>query len=266
MPRLLDLFCCEGGAGSGYASAGFDVVGVDLDAGRRRHYPFGFHAGDVLAVLDTLLAGSTVAFTVPGTGQTRVLGLADFDAIHASPPCQAYSITRHSHSVAHAELVVPTRDRLRATGLPYLIENVPGAPLLAPLTLCGAALGRTATDLDGERLVLKRHRLFESNLALMGLECACADYRNAGYRVAGVYGGGAIPKGRYVAEVLAAKEHARHVRRGGYTPVKEVAAELIGAPWMTYHGLSQSIPPAYSEFLGEQVLARLAPSGGTLVA
>src|SRR4051812_9767099 len=113
-PRLLDLFCGQGGAGEGYARAGFDVVGVDLDPQPR--YPHPFEQGDALEY-------------VKANGH-------QFDVVHASPPCQAYSITRHTHHVTHPELIEPTRAALVATGLPYVIENVEGAPLLDPVTLC----------------------------------------------------------------------------------------------------------------------------------
>ena len=227
-PRLLDLFCCEGGAGKGYSDAGFDVVGVDIE--HQRRYPFRFFQGDALAVLSNLLDG-------------YLLGnfeLGDFAAIHASPPCQAYSITKHSHSVQHVELIEPVREALIALGKPYVIENVPGAPLRDPLTLCGTEFGLKATDADGEVLWLKRHRLFESNVDLWGAGgCNCT-----GRTIGGVYGGGSSDR-----------NHAKEVRRGGYTPGKEVRARLIGCDWMTLHGLSQSIPPAYTKHIGEQLLA-----------
>lgn len=220
--RVLDLFCCQGGAGAGYAKAGFEVVGVD--ATKQPRYPFAFHLADAL--------------TYPLDG---------FDVIHASPPCQAYSITKHSHSKEHPDLLVEVRERLQAWGGPYVIENVPGAPLLNPVELCGAAFGLTTTDDDGSHLVLRRHRLFESNLLLMAPSCACAEYRQRGYKVAGVYGGGSPDR-----------HHAETVRHGGYTPSRQRRAELIGCDWMTLHGLSQAIPPAYTAFIGEQLAQHLA--------
>jgi DNA (cytosine-5)-methyltransferase 1 len=221
-PRLLDLFCCEGGAAVGYHRAGWDVVGVDIKPQPR--YPFEFHQSDALM------------FTEYG-----------FDAVHASPPCQAYSITRHTHDVEHPDLVGFTRERLIASGLPYVIENVPGAPLRNPVTLCGAAMGCTTIDDDGTPLVLRRHRLFESNILLYAPPCACAEYAADGYRVAGVYGGGSRDPW-----------HARNVRHGGYTPSKARQEQLIGCDHMTLHGLAQAIPPAYTEWLGAQLLAALA--------
>jgi DNA (cytosine-5)-methyltransferase 1 len=212
----------------GYHRAGFDVVGVDL-VDRSSRYPFTFVQADAIEYV---------------TEHGHL-----FDAIHASPPCQAYSITRHSHGRTHPELVEPTRAALQETGLPYIIENVVGAPLLNPITLCGASFGLTAVDTDGTKLVLKRHRLFESNLLLLPLECECLRYRDMGYQVGGVYGGGS-----------ADRRHAKVVRRGGYTPVKAVRSSLIGADWMTLYGQAQSIPPAYTHYLGAQALDYLEAS------
>lgn len=225
-PRLLDLFCCEGGAGMGYSRAGFEVVGVDLGAQRR--YPFEFHQADALAYL-----------TEHGTS---------FDVIHASPPCQAYSVTRHTHSVNHPELVEPVRAALIALGKPYVIENVVGAPLRDPLTLCGTEFGLTTPDDDGTVLYLRRHRLFESNVLLFGAGgCRCPEFKRRGWSCAGAYGGGSSDR-----------RHAAEVRRGGYTPSKNHRAKLLGIDWMTLHGQAQSIPPAYTEWLGVQLLAHVA--------
>lgn len=247
-PRLLDLFCCEGGASMGYSRAGFDVYGVDLFGyvdkdGKRRgytraRYPFASHQGDAVLSLVRLLSGERVEFTRKD-GTATPLGLSDFAAVAASPPCQAYSITKHSHSNEHPDLVQP--------GLPYVMENVPGAPLDNPLTLCGAEFNLIAEDGDGRRLHLKRHRLFESNVFLYGNGgCQCAAFKRRGIGVGGAYGGGSVDR-----------QHAKEVRRGGYTPAKEVREALLGIDWMTQNGLSQSIPPAYTEWIGTQLLDRL---------
>lgn len=224
-PRLLDLFCCEGGAGMGYHRAGFDVVGVDLNPRFAKRYPFEFHAADAIEF-------------VKEHGH-------EFDAIHASPPpCQAYSITKHTHSAEHPELIEPTREALIATGMPYVIENVVGAPLIEPLTLCGSEFDLTAVDTDGEPLRLERHRLFESNVFLLG-NGGCR--HRADVQVAGAYGGGSQDR-----------RHAKEVRRGGYTPAKEVRAALLGVDWMTLHGQAQCIPPAYTEHIGLQLMEAIA--------
>lgn len=222
-PRLLDLFCCEGGASVGYARAGFAVVGVDLEDKSKR-YPYEFHQADALDF-------------VKEHGH-------EFDAIAASPPCQAYSVTRHSHSVQHVELIGPTRDALEATGKPYVIENVYGAKdrMISPMLLCGSMFGLTATDTDDTPLRMERHRLFESNLPLLAPGPCQHDRR---IQVAGSYGGAR-------GTVEAAKERA-----GGYVPQKPVIEQLLGIDWMTLHGLHQSIPPIYTQYIGEQLLDRL---------
>lgn len=251
MPRLLDVCCCEGGASEGYRRAGWRVYGLDLfeDYSQKR-YPFASHKGDAILALCRLLAGEALAFTHKD-GTVELLTLADFAAVVASPPCQAYSITKHSHSNEHP-LIGPIRYLLRATGLPYVIENVPGAPLDNPLTLCGTEFDLLATDDDGRPLHLKRHRLFESNVFLVGAGgCRCVEYRRRGVGVGGVYGGGSVDRA-----------HAKDVRRGGYTPGKKIREALIGADWMTLHGLSQAIPPAYTEHIGSQLMTHLLTERG----
>src|SRR3990167_5832997 len=137
--RLLDLFCGAGGAAMGYHRAGFDVVGVDINPQPR--YPFEFHQADAL--------------TFPLDG---------FDAIHASPPCQAYTAMRRLGKNAGSnapELVDPIRSRLVGSGVPWVMENVVGSPLLNPLMLCGSSFG----------LGVQRHRLFEGSHLVFGLPC-----------------------------------------------------------------------------------------------
>src|ERR1017187_7154249 len=139
--RVLDLFCKAGGCSMGYSMAGMECVGVDIEP--QKHYPFEFFQADALKVLRDRRFVDT------------------FDVIHASPPCQCYSVTKHLSSGKHPDLVGPVRELLIATGKPYIIENVVGAPLLHPVRLCGSSFG----------LDLRRHRLFESNLWLRGKAC-----------------------------------------------------------------------------------------------
>lgn len=237
----------------GYHRAGFAVYGVDLFRYRdasgklkgfsRKRYPFASHQGDVLVVIRRLLLGEAIPFTHTD-GRVEWLTLADFDAIVGSPPCQAYSITKHTHSNEHAMLIDPVRDFMIATGKPWVIENVVGAPLRNPLMLCGSEFDLTATDTDGTPLRLERHRLFESNVFLVG-NGGCRHNRKI--QVAGAYGGGS-----------ADRAHAKFVRRGGYTPAAAVRGQLLGIDWMTMGGLSQSIPPAYTEHIGRQLIAHLS--------
>jgi len=219
--KLLDLFCGAGGAAMGYHRAGFEVVGVDSK--RQRDYPFEFHQAD--------------AMTFP---------LEGFDVIHASPPCQAYSITKHSHKKQHPDLLGPTRERLVASGLPYVIENVPGASMPGSVVMCGASFFLTANDINGDLLVLKRHRQFESNMTLEERKCMCKWFKDRQYKIGGVYGGGSTDR-----------HHAEKVRHGGYTPAKEVREGLMGIDWMSMAALNQAIPPIYTKFIGHQILEQI---------
>ena len=243
-PRLLDLFCCEGGAAVGYHRAGFDVVGVDLfkhknAAGRtvgfsQKRYPFESVQSDAIEY-------------VKEHGH-------EFDAIHASPPCQAYSITKNGHDVKHPELVEPTRAALIATGKPYVIENVEGAPLLDPLNLCWSMFREPGSVLDGDGtpLQMKRHRLFESNINLPSPgPCAHAP----GVQYAGSYGGARRDK-----------REAREIRHGGYVPAKEIQQLLLAIDWMTEGGMHQSLPPLYTEWVGLALRQHLLATSAGLPA
>ena len=173
--KLLDLFCGAGGASAGYAAAGFEVHGVDLKHGKR--YPYTYVRADVLDVL-------------------RDKNYLDqFDVIHASPPCQTHSITQHlrnaqGKTTSKLDLIPQTRAALVESGKPYIIENVPGSPLINPIQLCGSSFG----------LKVRRHRLFESNMALIGSVC---NHKLQG-RPIGVYGSlnDEIPKGGKTAATI----------------------------------------------------------------
>jgi DNA (cytosine-5)-methyltransferase 1 len=204
-PRLLDLFCCEGGAGTGYDRAGFEVVGVDIAAQPR--YPFEFHQGDALEF-------------VKEHGH-------EFDAIHASPPCQAFTRAWKLRQNEHPDLIAPTRDALDATGLPYIIENVPGAPLVAPVELCGAMFG----------LRTYRHRQFESNRPLTAPD-------HAPHRVPTRKMGRAPAEGDFIHVV------------GNFSGVA-YARQVMGMPWASRDGLREAIPPAYTEHIGRQLIEAL---------
>lgn len=209
----------------GYSRAGFEVVGVDIKP--QRHYPFEFHQADAIEFL--MRHGH------------------EFDAIHLSPPCQIYSTTKYAHEDKgkHPDLLAPARVAAIASGLPYVIENVEGAPLVDPLTLCGSEFGLRASDVDGMPLALRRHRLFESNVWLMGAG-GCEHDRT---QVAGSY-----TAGRHRTP-----EHRDNpARRGGYTPALSVRAALLGIDWpMNEHELAQAIPPSYTEWIGTQLIKTL---------
>jgi DNA (cytosine-5)-methyltransferase 1 len=225
-PRLLDLFCCEGGAAWGYHLAGFDVVGVDLDARFAKRYPFTFHAGDAVE-------------------HVRRHG-REFDAVHASPPCQHASAgTRYRDRSGYPRLIEPVREALQALDVPWVVENVAGSALHDPMLLCGSMFDLTAVDDDGTLLRLERHRLFESNVLLMGP--AAAHRHDRSVPVAGSYGGARRDR-----------HEARHVRHGGYVPSLPVQQRLLGIDWMTQHGMHQALPPAYTRHVGSQLMTHLS--------
>jgi len=199
----------------GYHRAGYDVTGWDLVP--HPDYPFQFHLGDALEVLNDhdYLNG--------------------FDVVHVSPPCPRYSLaTPAANRENHPDLIGPVRDLLRAWGGPYVIENVPGAPLHVPVKLCGSMFG----------LQVRRHRLFETNVPMMQPEC---DHRSQPvvYGVYGEHGDGGIVylrPGTGTSRAVKAAD-AAHAR------------DLLGIDWMgSWADLADAIPPAYTHYLGEQLL------------
>lgn len=228
-PLLLDLFSGAGGAARGYHDAGFEVVGVDVKPQPR--YPYRFVQEDALAFL-------------------RANG-ASFDAVHASPPCQKFSAMRTMPDAKeHPDLVGPVREILQSLGRPYVIENVPGAPLLNPITLCGTMFG-----LGWEDAELRRHRLFESNVLLLQPACRHGDRATIGVygghirnrkraRTIGVYGEGV-------------RDSRRKTDRGHSDFRKEVGEIAMQISWMSIAELCQAIPPAYTKFIGEQLMQAL---------
>lgn len=226
-PRLLDLFCGAGGAGMGYHRAGFDVVGVDL--ADQPNYPFQFIRADALPLLESGFWGYETACWRP------------FDAIHASPPCQRYSLATGFHPDArddHPDLIDPTRAWLEQTGLPYVIENVPGAPLRRDLVLCGEMFG----------LRVHRHRWFECG-GWTPMRLQHQPHRLRGARTNCETGPGIA---RWISGHYA--DHAD-------------ASEAMGIDWMTRDELREAIPPSYTEFIGGQLrLALRGPGADTAEA
>ena len=210
MLKILDLFCGAGGASHGYVLAGFEVTGIDIKHGKR--YPYTYIRRDVMSL--------------------TVEDLALYDFIHASPPCQTFSITQHLRNAQgkgtdKLDLLQPVRDLLIASGKPYVIENVKGAPLLNAVQVCGSAFG----------LKVRRHRLFESNMPLKGTDC---HHKGQGKPV-GIYGSmrDEIPGGGHTAKTM------------------DQAKEAMGIDWMIWSELVEAIPPAYTHYLGMQLMSQL---------
>jgi DNA (cytosine-5)-methyltransferase 1 len=201
--RLLDLYCAAGGASMGYHLAGFEVVGVDNEP--QPKYPFEFHLADALD------------FSLDG-----------FDAIHASPPCQAYSSASQQWRKAgkiYPDLIGPTRNLLKASRRPYIIENVLNAPLVNPIVLNGAFFG----------LKVRRVRAFECSFEMPSIilpKDAPAPFRT----------------GRPVREGIDAITPVGH-----FSNVKYAQKEM-GIDWMGQKELAQAIPPMYTKFIGDQLI------------
>lgn len=221
-PRLLDLFCGAGGAAMGYHRAGFEVVGVDVEP--QPHYPFKFVCMDALEY-----------------------PLGGYDAIHASPPCQGYTSMGNRYAETkslHPKLIEQTRERLVASGAPYVIENVVGASaaMRTTLLLDGSMFGLGVNTKSGW-CGLHRPRLFESNVLLF----APARGRN-GHGSIGVYGD--KPDGRR----LNTRKDGTEQRAAASL---EEAQAAMGMPWGDWHGVKEAIPPAYTRWIGEQLIAAL---------
>jgi DNA (cytosine-5)-methyltransferase 1 len=229
-PRLLDLFCGAGGAAVGYARAGFDVVGVDLHPMPR--YPFEFIQADAIEYLSETLAEG-------------------FDLIHASPPCQAYSIMRNLPWLKGREYwdsIPPTRAALEAMGKPWVMENVVGAPVDG-IFLCGTMFGLRQPDGGPEY----RHRLFESTVFMLAPghpkhHEAVRPGPLPGDRARRLSGHGNADQWR-----------SRSLDNGGHgTKGRQDWGQSLGIDWMRSADLAQAIPPAYTEWIGRQLLAAIA--------
>ena len=205
---MLDLFCCQGGASQGYYDAGFEVYGVDIVSQPR--YPF----------RDTFFVADAIEFASKYGHK--------FDAIHASPPCQAHTNAQRIMGNDHPDLIEPTRRLLDEIGKPYVIENVPGAPLIDPVELCGAMFG----------IETYRHRLFETNWELVPPD--------------------------HPAHVARTTKMGRPPREGEFMHIVgnfsgvDRGREVMGMPWANRDGLREAIPPAYTKHIGRQLMAMVS--------
>jgi DNA (cytosine-5)-methyltransferase 1 len=212
-PKLLDLFCGAGGAAMGYYRAGFDIVGVDIK--KQKQYPFQFFQGDALRFLETF-------------GD-------EFDAIHASPPCHAYSTLKGLTKIEKPELIENVRSLLIGENKPWVIENVKGAPLINSIQLCGSSFG----------LGVRRHRLFE--LSFCAAEIPKCQHERQRYPI-DVTGTGGSQKTPRKAPGGGLSRKPKNMRQ---------ASEAMGIYWMTRKEINQAIPPAYTEFIGKQLMEKV---------
>ncbi|BDH51599.1 MULTISPECIES: DNA cytosine methyltransferase [Streptomyces] len=208
-PRLLDLFCCQGGAAKGYADAGFEVTGVDIRPQPR--YPY------------TFVQAEAVAFVLAHG--------AEFDVIHASPPCQHDSDCQRIQGRTHPDLIAPTRTALQACGRPWVLENVRGAvpKLEQPVMLCGPMFG----------VQTYRHRYFETGGGL-----TLHQLIHPAHVVPQAKMGRPVPPG-YFGQFV-----------GNFSGV-DLARRVMGVPWMNRDGIRECIPPAYTQWIGHHALTHL---------
>lgn len=220
--HLLDLFCGAGGCSVGYSRAGFDVTGVDIKP--QPSYPFRFIQSDANEFMQAIC----------GRGYAG-MDLSSFDVIHASPPCQKFSVTVHINKVGRTmefeDLLTPMRLQLMLSGKSYIIENVVGAPVAHPILLCGTMFG----------LKVLRHRLFETNPWMLSPPHPKHPPGDLTQSFDGYSTG----------------EHG-FVTVAGHNFVREAGAKAMGIDWMkTREELAQAIPPAYTEYIGKQMIRNL---------
>ena len=217
-PKLLDLFCKAGGAGVGYHRAGFEVVGVDIEP--QPNYPFKFIQADAIHYL--LEHGH------------------EYVIVHASPPCQKWTCstaTQRKKGKKYLDLITATRNALLYTGKPYIIENVPQAPIHPDIVLMG--------HMFGLKVLRKRH--FETSFFMLqpGIIKPVGTVKEGDY--SSIFGKGAYKKSKN-------NKMPKHKKN----TVRETWAYAMGIDWfMKDVELSEAIPPAYTEYIGKQAIELL---------
>lgn len=222
MPLLLDLFCGAGGAAMGYSRAGFDVIGVDLHPQPNYPWPYRFIQADAMKILESGMIGE--------------LDIRAFDAIHASPPCQAYSRAMKHLAEGYPELIAPTLAALKELGVPWVVENVMGAPIPEwptlfgdeGLLLCGSMFG----------LQVQRHRLFQTSFPI-----GRPSYCDHSVKVMNPHNAGARREWRIIL--------------GKGVPIERTWREEMGVGWMNSAEGREAIPPVYTEYIGRTFLGRV---------
>lgn len=204
-PLLLDLCCKAGGASKGYADVGFEIIGVDIEP--QPHYPYEFHCADAIEFLKK--------------------HHKEFVAVHTSPPCQEYTQATKQWRMAgrqYPRLIETLRDLLAKFKKPYVIENVPDAPLINPITLCGTMFG----------IKTYRHRIFETSFKV-------PQPLHASHTTKQIKMGRPVKDGEYIQLV----GHFSNVPYG---------RKVMGIPWMTQHELAEAIPPCYTALVGKYLM------------
>ena len=247
-PLAFDFYCKAGGAARGFAAAGFEVVGIDIES--QPNYPYWFVQMDALEALRLLIQGAPLhAKQRGGRSDDRawLVWLRDASFIWASPPCLDNTTLRNAPNAKHhQDLIEPTRELLRRTGLPYVIENVDSprarSRMISPVRLCGTRFNLHIMYRN-QRFDCVRHRLFESNFEIheprYSIEKPCV-HNNP---VIGVYGGH--------VRCRSAKHGGRKTTDFPFANKPRLAAQALGLPEgsMTMDEYSNAVPPTYAQYI-----------------
>lgn len=232
---VLDLFCGAGGASMGYHLAGFDVIGVDHKP--QPQYPFKFVEDDAMDVLRH------------SRGQKAYIAGKKVDLIHLSPPCKAHTRAKHLRDAQRREstepnLLTPSLRLLEDVGTPWVVENVPGAPMPKELELCGSMFG----------LQVRRHRWFCAHRDLFLFPPGPCEHDRQGKPVGVYHAMNDTPQGLD-------RKTGKWVTGGSTARTLEEAQKAMGIDWMTWRPLTQAIPPAYTKYIGGILMGQMLPEG-----